>query len=111
MGNDTGLLISHIGHNFFHSNSRILHLKNLLHVPLITKNLVFVSQFCTDNNVFLEFHSNYCCVKDQTTNRILLEGVVDGRLYNFNLIKQSIPDNTTNQCSQPLFSLSSSFAN
>lgn len=48
---------------------------------------------------------------DQTTKRILFEGVVDGRLYNFNLIKQSIPDNTTNQCRQSLFSLSSSFAN
>lgn len=52
MGNGIGLSISHVGSNSFVTNSRVLHLKNLLLVPSITKNLISVSQFCTDNNVF-----------------------------------------------------------
>lgn len=85
MGNGTGLPISHIGHTTFPSNSRILHLKNLLHVPSITKNLISVSQFCTDNAVFFEFHSNSCFVKDRETKKVLLEGIVDEGLYKFQL--------------------------
>lgn len=86
-GNAIGLPIHHIGHNSFFSNSRVLHLKILLHVPSITKNLISVSQFCSDNNVFFEFHSTSCFVKDQATKRVLLEGAVDGGLYKFHLIK------------------------
>lgn len=93
-----GLPIHHIGHNSFFSNSRVLHLKILLHVPSITKNLISVSQFCSDNNVFFEFHSTACFVKDQATKRVLLEGAVDGGLYKFHLIK------TNFQQLRPLFS-------
>lgn len=95
----------------FHSNSMILSYYNLFHAPLITKNILSVSQCCADNNVFFEFHSNSCCVKNQTTKRVLLEGAVDERFYKFNLIKQGFLDNMANQCTQSMFSLSSSFAN
>lgn len=55
MRNAARLHVSHIGHNFFNSNSCVLYLKNLLHVPLITKDLLYLSQFCVDNNVLLNF--------------------------------------------------------
>lgn len=45
IGNGTGVSISHVGHTSINSNSRLLHLKNLLRVPLITKNLLSLSQF------------------------------------------------------------------
>lgn len=88
MGNGTDHAISQIGQSSFisssfPSNSRALHLQNLLHVPLITKNLISVSQCCIDNNAFFEFHANYCCVKDKTTKQVLIESVVDRGLYNF----------------------------
>jgi histone deacetylase 1/2 len=54
--------------------STTLKLNNMLHVPSITKNLVSVSQFARDNNVFFEFHSNVCYVKSQDSSRILLKG-------------------------------------
>lgn len=58
IGNGTGLLLSYWIASFisssFPSNSRVLHIQNLLQVPLITKNLS-VSQFCIDKNVFLNF--------------------------------------------------------
>ena len=68
MGNGEGLNISHIGHSVF--SSRVLYLKNLLCVSLITKNLISVSQFSKDNNVFFEFHHDSCFVKDRVTRNI-----------------------------------------
>nr|KYP63467.1 Retrovirus-related Pol polyprotein from transposon TNT 1-94 [Cajanus cajan] len=64
-------------------------LNNLLYVPNITKNLISVSQFCKDNSVFFEFHSNFCLVKSQDTKKALLMGVVgpDG-LYQFPSLRQ-----------------------
>lgn len=38
MGNGIDLHISHIGHNSFLSNSRVLRLKNLFRVPSIKKS-------------------------------------------------------------------------
>lgn len=58
-----------------------LALENLFHVPSITKNLISVSQFCTDNNVFFEFHSTSCFVKVEANKKVLFEGMVDGGLY------------------------------
>lgn len=52
--------ISHIGHptvvcNPNDSSSKLLHWNNILHVPLIIKNLLYVFQFCKDNKVYLSF--------------------------------------------------------
>ncbi|XP_035544580.1 uncharacterized protein LOC118347977 [Juglans regia] len=65
VGNGNGLPIENIGDSSFLSNSSSFHLHQLLHVPTITKNLVSVSQFCTDNSFFFEFHSNHFNVKDK----------------------------------------------
>ena len=65
-----------------------LSLNHLLHVPCITKNLIRASKFARDNGVYFEFHSNYCAVKSQVTNEVLLQGSVgpDG-LYSFSNIQ------------------------
>ena len=52
-----------------------------MHVPQIKKNLVIVSKFAKDNNVFLEFHPNYCLIKSQDTKEILLQGCIKDGLY------------------------------
>ena len=74
MGDGTNLAIQHIGQSTFPSqfSSKLLVLKQLLHVPSISKNLLSVSKFAHDNNVFFEFHYNQCFVKDQVTRTILL---------------------------------------
>lgn len=56
-------------------------LKNLLHVPHLTKNLLSVHQFCADNQVFCEFHSSFFCVKDVRTGKVLLSGPTSNGLY------------------------------
>jgi hypothetical protein len=40
------------------TSSRQLHLRNVLHVPTVTKNLLFVPRFTYDNNILVEFHPN-----------------------------------------------------
>jgi histone deacetylase 1/2 len=87
IGNGQGLPIHSSGFSVFPSpilpNTQ-LSLNNLLHVPSITKNLMSVSQFARDNSVYFEFHADYCVVKSQANNAVLLKGNVgtDG-LYKF----------------------------
>ncbi|CAA0815262.1 Unknown protein, partial [Striga hermonthica] len=61
MGNGAEVNISHIGNSFLRSpqSSKAFLLRNLLHVPSITKNLLSVSSFASDNNVYFEFHPSY----------------------------------------------------
>jgi hypothetical protein len=54
--NGAGMDIFHVCETTIHTQHRDLKLKNILHVPQATKNLVSVHCFTPDNNVFLEFH-------------------------------------------------------
>jgi histone deacetylase 1/2 len=54
--NGQGMSISHVGHAIVKTPSKPLHLKNVLHVPNATKNLVSIHRFTRDNDVFIEFH-------------------------------------------------------
>lgn len=89
IGNGTGLNISNVGYSILSSSSkpksRNFILKNLLHVPEITKNLISVLQFATDNHVFFEFHPHICLIKDQVTRQVLLRGMPEQGLYRFHL--------------------------
>jgi hypothetical protein len=49
--------INHIGQSTIYTHDRDLILKNILHVPNASKNLVSVHKFTYDNNIFFEFHS------------------------------------------------------
>jgi histone deacetylase 1/2 len=89
MANGKGKRITSVGSNHFRSPTcpdSVLHLNNLLLVPALTKNLIIVSKFARDNNVFFEFHPYDCRVKSQDSSKVLLEVAVgkDG-LYRFNL--------------------------
>lgn len=104
MGNGQGLSITSVGSKSFpspyHPNT-FLHLKNLLHVPSITKNLVSVSKFAKDNAVYFEFHPTFCVVKSQVNSEILLRGTLDkDGLYTFDNISSSFPC-TVNTCNIP----------
>lgn len=57
---------------------------NLLHVPNSSKNMISVSKFAADNNLFFEFHLTTCVVKCQDTHRVLLQGIAKDGLYQFN---------------------------
>lgn len=64
--NDQCLNIEFTGSNSFFSPCpphTHLTLKNILPVPFITKNLMSVSKFSKDNNVYFLFNANKCLVK------------------------------------------------
>jgi histone deacetylase 1/2 len=88
--NRSGMRITHIGQSILSTPSHPLHLKNILHVPSITRNLLSVKKFAHDNNVFFEFHPWYFLVKDRASRAVLLRGGCRGGLYNLDVssIKQ-----------------------
>lgn len=49
-----------ISHNSFQ-------LRDVLHAPKLSSNLIYVQHFCLDNDVFLKFHSN--CFMSRTSKR------------------------------------------
>ncbi|XP_012702882.1 uncharacterized protein LOC101777117 [Setaria italica] len=76
-----GMEIKHVGHSIVPTHSRDLYLKNILHVPQATKNLVFVHRLTKDNSSFLEFHPDYFLIKDQSMKNTILRGRCHKGLY------------------------------
>ena len=72
ISNGQGLHIHHIGSSILCSSSHDFFLKNILHVPHISQNLLSIHQFAKDNNVFFEFHPSFFYVKDLFSGAILL---------------------------------------
>jgi serine protease inhibitor len=71
---DNGMKINHISHSILHTPNSSLHLKNILHVPCASKNLLSVHKLTLDNHVFIEYHPFFFLIKDQDTQRILFKG-------------------------------------
>ena len=58
-----GMKINHIGHSTLYSPIRDIRLKNVLHVPSASKNLVSAHHLVKDNNAFLELHPKHFSLK------------------------------------------------
>jgi hypothetical protein len=65
MGNGNGLPIEYIGNTKLSSPNTSFLLQNVLHVPLITKNLISVHKFTIETNTYIEFHPWFFLVKEQ----------------------------------------------
>jgi hypothetical protein len=83
--NGQGMYIRHIGQSKIHTASHTLILRNILHVPSITRNLLSVRKFAIDNHVFFEFHSHFLLIKDLATREILIQGWCQDEIYMLNL--------------------------
>jgi histone deacetylase 1/2 len=81
VANGSGLNISHIGNSLISGFSRSLHLKNVLRVPRISKNLLSTHKLTLDNNAYVELHPYSFFIKDRTTKATILEGKCQGGLY------------------------------
>lgn len=102
--NSKSIYISFIGSNIVHSflsPDKTLILKNIMHVPHIAKNLINVSQFALDNEVFFEFHPFACYVKEQVTNAILLKGQLHNELHAFDMSFTKLSSNPSNSHESP----------
>ncbi|KAL5736516.1 hypothetical protein ACOSQ2_031304 [Xanthoceras sorbifolium] len=96
IGDGNHLHISNIGHSTIQTHTtpyHQLHLKNILHVPSITKNLLSISKLTKDNNAFAEFHDNGCMCKSPKSNK--------HNVNNVHVSVQNICNNeSTRLCSQ-----------
>jgi histone deacetylase 1/2 len=82
VGNGAGLHIAHVGHSsIITSADKTLALRNVLHVPHITKNLISIYRLTKDNHVYVEFLPDFFVIKDLATRRTLLRGACRGGLY------------------------------
>ena len=76
-----GMRIRHVGHTIIKTPHRKLHLRNFLHVPSASMNLLSVHRIAIDNHVFLEFHPFFFLIKDQATKKVLYRGRCIRGLY------------------------------
>lgn len=73
LGDESGLLIAGSGDVPLKlSNGSIKVLKQVLHVPQMTKNLVSVRQICKDWEVTTDFHDQICYVKNKYSAEVVM---------------------------------------
>lgn len=74
-------------HSDYQGPDKVLHtpssfrLCNILHAPNISPNLLSVTQFTKDNDVFFEFHRDGFVVTDRSTGTVLHHGTIKDGLY------------------------------
>jgi hypothetical protein len=83
IGNGAGLSVKHVGTSQISSPPFNFKLFNVLHVPKICKNLIYVQKFTQDTNTFFEFHPSYFLLKDRATGKLLHRGPSNQGLYPF----------------------------
>ncbi|KAM1051317.1 hypothetical protein EV2_033841 [Malus domestica] len=74
VGNGDGLTVNHIGTAFLPTSSHTLCLRNVLHVPMLTVNLLSVQQLCKDNHSWFICDDTQFYVQDKATGLILYQG-------------------------------------
>jgi hypothetical protein len=59
VGNGAGMIIGHIGSTLLRFSDYTISLKNILFVPSFSKNIVSLSQLLHDNELLIEFSSDF----------------------------------------------------
>ena len=85
VGNGAGLDISNTGSNEFQLDSSSFKLKNILHCPSVSANLLSVHQFAVDNHCYFVFYPDCFFVKDLKTGKTLFHGRSEHGLYPFRI--------------------------
>jgi hypothetical protein len=84
VGNGTSVPISSSGHTSFQSPSvHVFHLKHVLLVPRLVRNLLSIRQFTRDNFCSVEYDARGFSVKDLKTRRVILCCNSEGDFYTF----------------------------
>ena len=79
--NGMGFPITHIGYKISSSPSNSFKLKNVLCVPPMQKNLIYVSKCCHQNNTSIKFSPSSFFVKDLTMGITLLQSQAKDGVY------------------------------
>jgi len=75
------MAITHIGFASIPTDFKTLSLKDILCVPSVNKNLIYVYRLCNTNQVSVEFFPASFQVKDFSTGVQLLQGRTSNDLY------------------------------
>jgi hypothetical protein len=84
IGNGAGLHIQNIGSSLVCSPTSAFHnflLKNILHCPNASANLLSINKFCKDNKCWFALTNDDFTVKDNLTGTVLLHGPSENGLY------------------------------
>ena len=81
VGNGQNLPIQNIGNSQLHTKYHKFQLKNVLHVPRIASNLLYVHKICLHNNYSCYFDDNKLLVHDLHTRRLLYKGLSKNNVY------------------------------
>ncbi|XP_050141048.1 uncharacterized protein LOC126616999 [Malus sylvestris] len=79
--NGKGLDVKHIGSTNLFTSDHCLFLKNVLHVPHITVNLLSLKKLCHDNDCWFICDDTVFFIQDKATNVVLYQGRSDGELF------------------------------
>lgn len=83
IGDGKDLRITHTGSTSMSSSTTHFHLSNVLCVPSMHRNFLYVSKFCQSNDVSVEFSHNSFSVKDRKTGAVLLSNKASGGVYSW----------------------------
>ena len=83
--NGAGLSISNTGTATLHTPNSKFSLRNVLHCPNASANLLSVPQFSRDNQCYFCFDDAGFCVKDKASGKMLFKGPIE---QVFTLFKQ-----------------------
>jgi len=83
VGDGKGLSISHSGSSTLHTPSHSFQLRNVLHVPDLTHNLLSVNKFLLDNWCSMHLYPFHFHVKDISSGKMLFKGPVHNGFYPF----------------------------
>ncbi|PKU78594.1 Retrovirus-related Pol polyprotein from transposon TNT 1-94 [Dendrobium catenatum] len=91
--NGASLPIQHSGQGLLPipDSARKLHLRNLLHVPNLTHNLISISKLTKDNKVSISFDEHGFVIKDGQDHRPLLLGQLHNGLYRLQNVSPDRP--------------------
>ena len=90
ISNGFGLPIQNTGSLTLQTPSSSLNLKHVLHCPMAMANLLFINQFCLDNDCFFILTNSHYFIKYNKTGTTLLEGLSEGGLYPIHLKKHLV---------------------
>jgi hypothetical protein len=90
VGNGTGLQIQNTGSSTFHTPLSRIVLKNILHCPKISANLLSINCFCIHNHCYFILTDSHYFIKDILTGATLLEGPSEDGLYPIYLKRTSL---------------------
>lgn len=81
LGDRSKLPIKHSGSVTVPTSSSSLLLNNVLHVPSLDCNLISIQQLCADNHCHVVFTDSGVSIKDNLTEKVLLQCRSNGHLY------------------------------